>query len=574
MALDFERLAAERRTEREIAQLLGVERAQVPEEVRRLLPTEARREGEPPSLEQLQTALEVARAAVTRTEPPARLVDGLEHAASGVTLREPSGNATRLAAGRKVGAKDLAMAPVWRDYVAVRQALLDEVAGKRPPSAESARAQALESELVTAYAGLVDARVKRYGLAGDARDELVSAGLAALHRAIRSYDPERVPFTLYAHMVVRHAVGSAVGRELTGLEGSALERRRQIDRVVNQLMQELQRPPRTAEIARALGVDVALYERWRIGQLGRRSFDAPHEDAANRTLHDEVADAGLREQAEQLDAVLAKAIAELEGRERTVAELAFREQWLDTEIAAAAGVSRERVSQIRERVLEKLRPTLDREGLSPSTGTARDHAPLTDRERALLEAAGPNLELLAAQRTPEEIERAHDVVIALPLILAKREYDNPGRAITRLIELAKARQSETFLRHDAIGALRQAAIQLPPELSAQAAHGLGALLAPEHGGSIRKAALEALAAVPLRSFAVDRTLLQLLTDGDTRLRNAAYDVLRSHPPRWREELEPVLAQAKQDAGRQPAKTRAVLEQRLMTLRALMDRATP
>ena len=86
------------------------------------------------------------------------------------------------------------------------------------------------------------------------RDDLTSAGLAALAQAARAYDADRgAGFVAYASTRIRGAVVD----ELRGMDWasrSVRRRARSVDEVRGTLSTELGRPPTDAEVAAALGM--------------------------------------------------------------------------------------------------------------------------------------------------------------------------------------------------------------------------------------------------------------------------------------------------------------------------------
>src|SRR3712207_6536727 len=88
------------------------------------------------------------------------------------------------------------------------------------------------------------------------RDDLTSAGLAALVQAARSYDEARgVPFTRYASTRIRGAIID----ELRGIDWasrSVRRRARQVEETRSRLATELGRSPSAAEVATASGLSL------------------------------------------------------------------------------------------------------------------------------------------------------------------------------------------------------------------------------------------------------------------------------------------------------------------------------
>src|SRR5579859_4264689 len=88
------------------------------------------------------------------------------------------------------------------------------------------------------------------------RDDLVSAGMAALAGAAKAYDPERgIPFRHFATARIRGALLDEL-RSLDWASRSVRSRARQVEVVAQRLTATLGREPSDRELAEALGVAV------------------------------------------------------------------------------------------------------------------------------------------------------------------------------------------------------------------------------------------------------------------------------------------------------------------------------
>jgi RNA polymerase sigma factor for flagellar operon FliA len=199
------------------------------------------------------------------------------------------------------------------------------------------------------------------------RDDLTSAGLAALVHAGRSFDESRgVPFARYAATRVRGAILD----ELRGIDWasrSVRRRARDLESTRNELASILGRTPTTEEVAKAAGM-TAL-------DISRNEEDVARaqvlslQGAQEASLEDMLPTAGptpeqLLEHRERLT-YLVEAIAELPERLRVVISGYFLDERPMAEIAAELGVTESRVSQMRAEALVLLRDALNHE-LDPS----------------------------------------------------------------------------------------------------------------------------------------------------------------------------------------------------------------
>jgi RNA polymerase sigma factor for flagellar operon FliA len=193
------------------------------------------------------------------------------------------------------------------------------------------------------------------------RDELTSAGLAALAQAAKSYDVQRgAGFLAYASVRIRGAVLD----ELRGMDWasrSVRRRARQIDEVQERLAVELGRTPTDAEVASALGLsndDLAAHrdDVSRASVMSLQGFDEGTADdlLPAATLTPEA----VIERRERL-AYLHDAVATLPERLRVVVEGYFFRERPMAEIAAELGVTESRVSQLRAEAVSLLRDAIN-----------------------------------------------------------------------------------------------------------------------------------------------------------------------------------------------------------------------
>ena len=195
------------------------------------------------------------------------------------------------------------------------------------------------------------------------RDDLTSAGLAALVQASKSFDASRgVPFARYAATRVRGAILD----ELRGIDWasrSVRRRARDLDATRAQLASILGRSPSPSEVAQAVGM--SLDEIARNDEDIARAQVLSLQGAQDASLDDLLPSAGptpeqLLEHRERL-AYLVEAVAELPERLRIVISDYFLEERPMAEIAAELGVTESRVSQMRAEALVLLRDALNHE---------------------------------------------------------------------------------------------------------------------------------------------------------------------------------------------------------------------
>ena len=195
------------------------------------------------------------------------------------------------------------------------------------------------------------------------RDDLSSAGLAALVQAAHAFDPERgVPFARYAATRIRGAIVDEL-RSIDWASRSVRRRARELDSTRTSLASALGRPATDAEVASACGLsaeEVTANDE-DVARAQVLSLHASEDSSIGETLMSaSPGPEAMAEHAERLT-YLAEAIAELPERLRHVVEQYFLAERPMAEIAATLGFSESRVSQFRAEALVLLRDALNHE---------------------------------------------------------------------------------------------------------------------------------------------------------------------------------------------------------------------
>ena len=238
----------------------------------------------------------------------------------------------------------------------------------------SAHAARLESrdELVMQNVALVKSLAQRLAQRLPSQvqvEDLVSAGVLGLFEAAGRYKSSLgVPFQAFARRRIHGAMLDAL-RDLDWAPRSLRRLRRDVDSAVASERARLGREPEEQEIASALGMTVAQYER-ALEQLrtlelaAARELDAPTADGT--PLLEFCVDPGESAvqtiERQELRAHLAQAIGELPERERQILALYYEEELTLAEIGEVIGVCESRVCQLRGLAVSRLR-TLLRESL-------------------------------------------------------------------------------------------------------------------------------------------------------------------------------------------------------------------
>jgi RNA polymerase sigma factor for flagellar operon FliA len=193
------------------------------------------------------------------------------------------------------------------------------------------------------------------------REDLVSAGMAALAMAAQNFDPARgIPFGGFATARIRGALID----ELRGLDWasrSVRSRARRMETAQQQLTATLRRTPTQAELAEALGV--AVDEVKSVNEDVQRAVVLSLSGFAAGSAEDLVREraAGPEDLLVHREKVgyLHNAIAALPARLRRVVEAYFFEELPMANLATELGVTESRVSQLRAEALILLRDGLN-----------------------------------------------------------------------------------------------------------------------------------------------------------------------------------------------------------------------
>ena len=222
-------------------------------------------------------------------------------------------------------------------------------------------------ELARANLRFVISVAKKYQNRGVSLTDLIQEGNVGLVTAARKFDPEQgVKFISYAVWWIRQAIlaslanhGRAVRVPLT--RASDLAR---IFREKERLKQEKGQEPTTVELAEATYLTPELVESLQTLNSAEIRLDAPIGDSEDsqlveRFITEEAAEPELEVEARLLTETIADALSLLEVRDAKVLRLYFglegeREHTLE-EIGNTLGVTRERIRQLRDRALRRLR---------------------------------------------------------------------------------------------------------------------------------------------------------------------------------------------------------------------------
>jgi RNA polymerase primary sigma factor len=234
-----------------------------------------------------------------------------------------------------------------------------------------ARAQKGDEEafqkLIEANLRFVVAMAKKYARSGYPLHELINEGNLGLIEAVSRFDPSRgVRFITYASWWIRQAILAAIAHhgQVFRLPPKLKHELYRFDSKVARLTQELGHRPTVDEISKGLGMKEQDVREMMEGTPTEVSLDTPIGEGAEMRLEELIQDQSVtpvdelliaRSFEEQLQGLL----SQLDDKERVIIERRFglgdREPQTLAEIGSDMKLSRERIRQIEERALGKLR---------------------------------------------------------------------------------------------------------------------------------------------------------------------------------------------------------------------------
>lgn len=203
------------------------------------------------------------------------------------------------------------------------------------------------------------------------REDLNSAGILGLIKAVDRFDPGRgVKFETYATTVVRGEVMESL-RARDWAPRSMRRKLRQLAEIVTQLESRLLRAPEEEEIAAEMEMSLDEYHRF-LAAASAATVTSMEEllvgDEPTETFDDlpgnnseDYADPLTVVEKRELRAMVARAVAALPERERSVISLYYEQELTLREIGEIMGVTESRVCQIHTQATARLRAAVQRE---------------------------------------------------------------------------------------------------------------------------------------------------------------------------------------------------------------------
>jgi RNA polymerase primary sigma factor len=234
----------------------------------------------------------------------------------------------------------------------------------------------LRNEFVRANLRLVVTMARRYDRGGMPLADLIQEGNLGLMHAVNRFDYRRgLRFSTYACWWIRHAIGRALADKARAVRIPVhmLEAQQQLHKVHQQLIGELGREPSPAELAVAAKVPMAKLNQMHRYLMGSpMSLDRPMHDDDDRAFGEMLADPASEDASpaedmttKALAARVSKLLGGLSPIEADVLRQRFGlhddEERTFREIGDQYQLSRERIRQIQNSALDKLKRALERD---------------------------------------------------------------------------------------------------------------------------------------------------------------------------------------------------------------------
>ncbi|MDZ7801027.1 MAG: sigma-70 family RNA polymerase sigma factor [Trueperaceae bacterium] len=229
--------------------------------------------------------------------------------------------------------------------------------------------EAAREHLIQANLRLVVSIAKKYTGRGIGLLDLIQEGNRGLIKAVDRFEyRRRYKFSTYATWWIRQAVTRAIANQSRTIRIPVhmIERLNKLNRTAKRLEQELNREPTHEEVARALGPEWDAERVEEAFKLTRKPFslEAPIGDEEDSTYGDFISDVSVEAPEDAasdalLNSALDNALGALRGREAEV--LKMRKGLIDghqhtlEEVGDHFGVTRERIRQIENKALRKLK---------------------------------------------------------------------------------------------------------------------------------------------------------------------------------------------------------------------------
>jgi RNA polymerase primary sigma factor len=226
-------------------------------------------------------------------------------------------------------------------------------------------------QMITANLRLVVKIARDYQGLGLPLLDLINEGNIGLMKGVQRFDPSKgAKLSSYASWWIKQAIRRALSNQskTIRLPVHVVDKMAHIRKAEVKLHESLDREPTDEEVADDIGLDAGRVRRYREASRAPVSLDSPigHEDST--PISDVVADANAAAPFDQIigdndNELVQEVLATLDARESRILALRFglddRKPKTLEEVAERFGVTRERIRQIQEQALRKMRVKIE-----------------------------------------------------------------------------------------------------------------------------------------------------------------------------------------------------------------------
>lgn len=233
-------------------------------------------------------------------------------------------------------------------------------------------------QMITANLRLVVKIAREYEGLGLPLLDLINEGNIGLMKGVERFDPNKgAKLSTYASLWIKQAIRRALSNQskTIRLPVHVFDKMTHIRRAEVKLRETLDREPTDEEVADNLGLNTRRIRQYREAARAPVSLDSPISEDNSTSISDHVADASAAAPFDEIvkhndNELMREVLATLDARESRILSMRFgldngRPKTLE-EVGERLGVTRERIRQIQEQALQKMRVKIEN----------RDHSPM------------------------------------------------------------------------------------------------------------------------------------------------------------------------------------------------------